>query len=87
MVCLITPPIESFLSFFYPSPVGPFLYISSRFIHVHTHQQEMKTRGDTLILNQCEGCGWLYGTPSAAILDLDSKQVEFITLATQEWKY
>jgi predicted phosphodiesterase len=56
-------------------------------IHGSTHQQEMKTRGDTLILNPGEGCGWLYGTPSAAILDLDTKQVEFITLATQEWKY
>jgi uncharacterized protein len=56
-------------------------------IHGHTHQQEMKTRGDSLIVNPGEGCGWIYGTPSAALLDLDSKHVEFLTLATSEWKY
>ena len=41
-------------------------------IHGSTHQQEMKTRGDTLIVNPGEGCGWLLGTPSAALLDLDT---------------
>ena len=56
-------------------------------IHGSTHQQEMKTRGDTLILNPGEGCGWLYGTPSAALLDLDTKHVEFLTLSGPEWKY
>ena len=56
-------------------------------IHGHTHQQEMKTRGETLIVNPGEGCGWLYGTPSAAILDLDSLHVEFLTLPGNEWKY
>lgn len=56
-------------------------------VHGHTHQQEMKTRGETLIVNPGEGCGWLYGTPSAAILDLDSRHVEFITLSAAEWKY
>ena len=56
-------------------------------IHGHTHQQEMKTRSETLIVNPGEGCGWLYGTPSAALLDLDSCKVEFITLGAAEWKY
>ncbi len=56
-------------------------------IHGATHQQEMKTRGETLIVNPGEACGWLYGTPSGAILDLDSRQVEFLTLASAEWKY
>ncbi|MGH7617336.1 MAG: metallophosphoesterase [Gemmatimonadaceae bacterium] len=56
-------------------------------IHGSTHQQEMKTRGETLIVNPGEGCGWLYGTPSAAILDLDSREVEFLTLSGPEWKY
>ena len=56
-------------------------------IHGSTHQQEMKTRGETLIVNPGEGCGWLYGTPSAAILDLNSREVEFLTLASSEWKY
>jgi len=56
-------------------------------IHGNTHQQEMKTRGETLIVNPGEACGWLYGTPSAAILDLDSRHVEFLTLSGSEWKY
>ena len=56
-------------------------------IHGHTHQQEMKTRGETLIVNPGEGCGWLFGTPSAAILDLDTRRVEFLTLSGSEWKY
>ncbi len=54
-------------------------------IHGQTHRQEMKTRGDTLIVNAGEACGWLYGAPSAAILDLDTKQVEFIKLDAAEW--
>ncbi|MEP6492996.1 MAG: metallophosphoesterase [bacterium] len=56
-------------------------------VHGSTHQQEMKTRGETLIVNPGEACGWLYGTPSAAILDLDSRHVEFLTLSAAEWKY
>ena len=56
-------------------------------IHGAMHQQEMKTRGETLIVNPGEACGWLYGTPSAAILDLDSREVEFLSLGAAEWKY
>ncbi|HEX9563254.1 MAG TPA: metallophosphoesterase [Gemmatimonadaceae bacterium] len=51
-------------------------------VHGFTHREEMKTRGDTLIVNPGEGCGWLYGPPSAAILDLDNRRVEFIQLPT-----
>jgi putative phosphoesterase len=54
-------------------------------VHGCTHQQEMKTRGDTLIVNPGEACGWLYGTPRAAILDLDTKKVEFLTLDPAHW--
>ena len=54
-------------------------------IHGHTHLQEMKARGDTLIVNPGEACGWLHGAPSAAILDLDTKNVEFIKLSATEW--
>ena len=55
-------------------------------VHGNTHQQEMKTRGDTLIVNPGEACGWLRGTPSAAILDLESRHVEFLSLGGSEWK-
>ncbi len=54
-------------------------------VHGHTHLQEMKTRNDTLIVNPGEACGWLYGAPSAAILDIDTKQVEFVKLDGPEW--
>src|SRR5947199_3177907 len=56
-------------------------------IHGHTHQQEMKTRGDTLIVNPGEACGWFHGTPRAAVLDLDSKGVEFLTLQAPDWHH
>lgn len=55
-------------------------------VHGHTHMQEMKSRGDTLIVNPGEACGWVYGAPSAAIVDLDTKQVEFVKLDGAEWK-
>jgi predicted phosphodiesterase len=40
----------------------------------------MKERGDTLIVNPGEGCGWLHGDPSGAILDLNTKKVQFLKL-------
>lgn len=55
-------------------------------VHGHTHLQEMKMRENTLIVNPGEACGWLYGAPSAAVLDLATKQVEFIKLDGPEWK-
>jgi uncharacterized protein len=55
-------------------------------VHGHTHQQEMRTRGETLIVNPGEACGWVFGTPSAAILDLEEIQVEFLALTEAAWK-
>ncbi len=55
-------------------------------VHGGEHKQEMKTRGDTLIVNPGEGCGWVHGAPTAAIIDLDSKHVEFVKLDGPEWK-
>jgi putative phosphoesterase len=50
-------------------------------IHGCSHRCQMENSGDTLLINPGEACGWLFGKPSAAILDLDTKHVEFITLA------
>jgi len=63
--------------------------ISSHSVVVHgfLHQQTMKTQGDALVINPGEACGWLHGTPGAAVLDLDSKQVEFLTLDGPQWKF
>lgn len=55
-------------------------------VHGGTHTAEMRTRGDTLIVNPGEGCGWLFGEPTGAILDLDTNVVEFIKLTGPEWK-
>lgn len=56
-------------------------------VHGHLHRQEMKNRGDTLIVNPGESCGWVNGVPTAAILDLDTRHVEFLTLSGPEWKF
>jgi uncharacterized protein len=62
--------------------------ISAHDIVVHgcSHRQEMKTRGKTLLVNPGEGCGWLHGTPSAAVLSLETKQVEFLSLSGDQWR-
>ena len=44
------------------------------------HRQESTTRGGALLVCPGEACGWMYGTPGAALPDLDSRNVEFITL-------
>ena len=54
---------------------------SHRFVvHGFTHKQETLTRGETLIVNPGEACGWLTGKCTAAILDLETSEVEVITL-------
>jgi predicted phosphodiesterase len=55
-------------------------------VHGYTHRREVRTRGDALIINPGEACGWLYGTPTAAILDLDSMAVEFLELTGPKWQ-
>jgi putative phosphoesterase len=56
-------------------------------VHGFTHRQESReTDGGALIVNPGEACGWLRGAPSAAILDLDTKAVELISLTEPAWK-
>lgn len=54
-------------------------------IHGCTHQHQMRSEGESLVINPGEACGWLFGAPSAAILDLDTRRVEFINLPAAEW--
>ena len=56
-------------------------------VHGFTHQQSMQSRDDSLLVNPGEACGWLHGSPCAAVLDLDSRKVEFLTLNSAEWKF
>ena len=63
------------------------LYVNvPRVIHGFTHQHQMRSEGESLVINPGEACGWLFGAPTAAILDLDTKHVEFIKLDGAEWK-
>lgn len=55
-------------------------------VHGCSHLPDTRTRGDALIVNPGEGCGWLYGTPTAAVLDLDTRRVEQISLDPSEWR-
>jgi putative phosphoesterase len=54
-------------------------------VHGHAHLASTATREQTLLVNPGEACGWLHGTPSAAILDLETLAVESITLPAAEW--
>ena len=56
-------------------------------VHGFAHQQNMKSMGDTLLVNPGEACGWMHGVPGAALLDLDTKQVQFLSLDAEQWKY
>lgn len=49
-------------------------------IYGHTHQQELKTVGDCVVLNPGEVCGWLTGRATLAIVELPALKVEMITL-------
>lgn len=54
-------------------------------VHGCTHRQELVQQGDTLLVNPGEGCGWVHGTPGAAIIDLATKDVHFLTLSGPQW--
>ena len=55
-------------------------------VHGCLHRPEMKERGSTLLVCPGEGCGWIHGNPGAAVLELQTKHVEFIKLGGPEWK-
>jgi putative phosphoesterase len=45
-----------------------------------THVQETIVRPETLLVNPGEACGWLHGKCTSAILDLETREVEIITI-------
>jgi uncharacterized protein len=49
-------------------------------IHGSSHLQLHKTVGKTLLVNPGEACGWIHGKSTASILDLDTGEVENLTL-------
>lgn len=45
-------------------------------VYGHTHEPVVRQVGGTLVVNPGETCGWLYGKPSVALVDLDLLQAE-----------
>jgi hypothetical protein len=50
-------------------------------IHGHTHEAGVRRTGKILVVNPGEVCGWVYGKPSVAIVDLNKMTAEIIALA------
>jgi len=55
-------------------------------VHGWSHKAEVRWHGETLLVNPGEACGWLFGTPTAAILDLETMQVETLQLTDAHWR-
>jgi putative phosphoesterase len=49
-------------------------------IHGCSHKLEQSRRDKTLLLNPGEACGWLTGKCTAMVVDLDTGEVEVVTL-------
>ena len=46
----------------------------------HTHEKYMEMRGNALVVNPGEGCGWVKGLGSVSVVDLGRKECVFIDL-------
>jgi putative phosphoesterase len=55
-------------------------------VHGWSHRVEVRRHGETLMVNPGEACGWLFGVPTASILDLETMQVEELRLTGPEWR-
>jgi len=49
-------------------------------VYGHTHEPDMRKRGNTLIVNPGELGGWLYGRSTLALADLSTLSAELIEL-------
>jgi len=49
-------------------------------IYGHTHEPDIRKRGNTLIVNPGELSGWLHGTSTIAVADLATLSAELIAL-------
>jgi len=49
--------------------------------HLHGHTHKLRHEGNhPVIVNPGEACGWLFGRSTAAMLDTDTAEVEFLDL-------
>jgi putative phosphoesterase len=49
-------------------------------IYGHTHEPVIKRVKNTLVVNPGEVAGWLYGKPSAAVMNLETMEAEILNL-------
>jgi len=49
-------------------------------VYGHTHRPEVKYRGDKLIVNPGEACGYLTGRATVAVLDTEEKKATLLEL-------
>lgn len=56
-------------------------------LHGCSHRADVSQQGSTTLVNPGESCGWLHGTPMAAILDLTTLEVETLSLDGAEWEW
>lgn len=49
-------------------------------IYGHIHEPVIKHIKNTLLLNPGEACGWLYGKPSVALVNLNEMKAEIVKL-------
>ncbi len=49
-------------------------------LYGHTHRRDLRKIGNTRIINPGEACGYLTGTKSIALLNLDDSSVRFVVL-------
>jgi putative phosphoesterase len=54
-------------------------------VHGCTHEYSVTSLGNTLVINPGEACGWLHGSPTAMLLDLETNEWELIRLDGPEW--
>lgn len=49
-------------------------------VYGHTHEPVIKKVKNTLIVNPGEVCGWLYGKPTAALVNLETMEAEIVAI-------
>jgi putative phosphoesterase len=49
-------------------------------LYGHTHRVDYRRQGKMVIVNPGEVCGWLTGSPTCALVDLDPLRVEVLTV-------
>jgi len=50
-------------------------------VYGHTHKQDARRHGSTLLVNPGECCGWVNSEPSIAIADMAAREAEIIRLS------